>query len=87
MDFIKIVFFFFALVSMPFSLFAQTDNLRIGIYHDIYDETPCLQLTILSELDTVYSRTISDEYEVLINDLDIGKYVVSITNCGSESDE
>ena len=74
-------------VFMAFNLFSQSDNLRVSIYHEIYDEDPCFQLTICDEGDTIYSQTISNEDEVSIDSLELGFYSVNLTNCGSESDE
>lgn len=87
MDFNKTVFFFCAFALSAFNSFGQSNILRIEIYHDFYYETPCLQLTIVNNRDTVYSQIISDEYEVLIDSLEIGRYSVNLTNCGPESDE
>ena len=83
----KLIFLFFLSLFITSKVFSQSDNLRIIIHHQIHEETPCFVLTIYNKSDTVYARTITDEYEVSIDSLASGKYSINLKNCGSESDD
>ena len=82
----KIVILFFLSLFMTFKVCSQSDNLKISIYHDI-EENPCFQLTVYYMGTNVHSQTISDETEISICIKTKGRYSVTLTNCGLESDE
>lgn len=68
-------------------LFAQTGTLRLTVYHEVYTETPCFELKVYHQTDTVHSRKFQDDEEISIDSLAIGSYSVNVTYCGTPSDE
>lgn len=82
-------------LCMTFKAFGQSytlpvnseANLKIYIDHNIYTDTPCFQLTISGIGDTIYRQTLVDQEEITLDSLGIGFYSVTLTNCGTVSDE
>jgi len=83
----NIFFFLLSLLAFASKASAQSDNLIINIEQNVNVDSPCYRVTVYDQNDTIYSKTISDEYELTVSNLAIGTYSVNLTNCGTPTDE
>lgn len=69
-----------------FEVVSQTGGLRIQIYDSDLWGTPCLQLTVHNQSDTIYAQTLSYEDEILLDSVAIGNYTITYRNCHTDSE-
>ncbi len=85
-------FILFLSIFLSSNAWAQQGGIIVNIDAYSYSEGNCYRLTVFEGADTIYFERITDEEkfygeEIIIDSLEVGKYYVSLENCGTPKDD